>query len=84
MEFLTKNLLLSAYILEYFEFPIKIKNLKKILWQYSTVLLGDMIKMQNETNLHKHLEQILLFEIKYNVPTGNIISNISIVNIYPA
>lgn len=56
MEFLTKNLLLSAYILEYFEFPIKIKNLKKILWQYSTctVLLGDMIKMQNETNLHKY------------------------------
>lgn len=37
MEFLTKNLLLSAYILEYFEFPIKIKNLKKILWQYSTL-----------------------------------------------
>lgn len=54
MEFLTKNLILSAYILEYFEFPIKIKNLKKILWQYSTVLLGDMIKMQNETNLHKY------------------------------
>lgn len=54
MEFLTKNLLLSAYILEYFEFPIKIKNLKKILWQYSTVLLGDKIKMQNETNLHKY------------------------------
>lgn len=44
MQFLTKNLLLSAYILEYFEFPIKIKNLKKKLWQYSTVLLGDMIK----------------------------------------
>lgn len=54
MQFLTKNLLLSAYILEYFEFPIKIKNLKKKLWQYSTVLLGDMIKMQNETNLHKY------------------------------
>lgn len=54
MQFLTKNLLLSAYILEYFEFPIKIKNLKKILWQYSTVLLRDMIKMQNETNLHKY------------------------------
>lgn len=29
MEFLTKNLLLSAYILEYFEFPIKIKKFKE-------------------------------------------------------
>lgn len=54
MQFLTKNLLLSAYILEYFEFPIKIKKLKTILWQYSTVLLENMIKMQNETNLHKY------------------------------
>lgn len=53
MGFLTKNLLLSAYIL-LFEFPIKRKNLKKIVWQYSTVLPGDMIKMQKKTNLHKH------------------------------
>lgn len=51
MQFLMKNLLLSPYIL-LFEFPIKTKKLKKILWQYSTVLLGDMIKMQKETNLH--------------------------------
>lgn len=46
-----KNLLLSPYIL-LLDFPIKKKKLKKTLWQYSTVLLGDMIKMQKETNLH--------------------------------
>lgn len=46
-----ENLLLSPYIL-LFEFPIKTKKLKKILWQYSTVLLEDMIKMQKETKLH--------------------------------